>query len=59
MIDPNNGKLVRKLAGLHQMVERRHDETLGQIPTSAENHQGCGLWQTTPQDLCHSFCAYG
>jgi hypothetical protein len=59
MIDPNNSELVRKLTGLHQMIECRDYETLGQIPTCAENYQGCGLWLTTPQDLCHSFCAFG
>jgi hypothetical protein len=59
MIDPNNSELVRKLTGLHQMIECRDYETLGQIPTCAENDQGCGLWLTTSQDLCHSFWAYG
>jgi hypothetical protein len=59
MIDPDNGKLLWELAGLHQMVERRYYETLGQIATCAENHQGRGLWLTTSQDLCRSFCAYG
>jgi len=51
MIDPNNGEPVWKLTGLHQMVERRYYETFGQIAASAENHQGCGLRLTNPQDL--------
>ena len=59
VIDPNNSEPIRKLAGLYQMVERRHDETLGQIPTSAENYQGCGLWLATRRRLRRSFCAFG
>jgi hypothetical protein len=47
MIEPNNGKTVWKLTGLHQMIEGRYYETFGKIPTRAENHHGCGLWQTT------------
>jgi hypothetical protein len=50
-MDPNNGKLVRELASLHQMVERRSHETLGQISTSAENYQSRGLRLTALQGL--------
>jgi hypothetical protein len=42
MIDADNSEVVRKLSGSHEMVERWHNETLGQIAASAENRQGGG-----------------
>ena len=56
VIDPDDGELVRKLAGLHQIVEGRHDEPLGQIPTSAEDHQGGWRRLTAQEDLCRGLC---
>jgi len=32
LIDTNDSELVRKLAGLHPVAERRYRQTLGQIP---------------------------
>ena len=53
MIDANHSELVCKLAGLHQMVECRHNQTLGQVPPSAEDDQGCGRRLTGWEELCH------
>jgi hypothetical protein len=42
MIDSYDGEFIRKLAGLHPMVERRYYQTLGQIPAGAKDYQRCG-----------------
>ena len=42
VIDADDGEVVRKLSGSHEIVEGRHHETLGQIAAGAENRQGRG-----------------
>ncbi len=42
VIDADDGEFVGKLSGTHEIVERRHDKTLGQIAACAKNRQGRG-----------------
>src|SRR5262249_32106655 len=58
MIDPNNGEPIRKLAGLHQMEERRYDEAFGQIPPSAEDDHSCRVWLAAPYVLWQDPCGF-
>ena len=41
-VDADQGEVFRELPAPDEMVERRHDETLGQIAGGAENHHGRG-----------------
>jgi hypothetical protein len=41
-IDPDETKLFRELMVVCEVVERGHDQTLGQITGSAENHHRAG-----------------
>src|SRR5258707_5651313 len=59
MVETNDGERVRKLAGLYQMIERRYHQTLGQIPTSAEDHQGGGWRLTDLNNFCRGHCGFG
>src|SRR5262249_58183446 len=54
MVDPGDGEAVRKLAGPQEIVERRHDETLGQITAGAKNRQGGGRKGVVGRTLCGS-----
>jgi hypothetical protein len=54
VIDADDGKVVRELPGSHKIVERRHDETLGQIAASAENRHGGGGQRVAGETLCDS-----
>ena len=56
MVDANDGEAVRKLSASHEMIQRRHDETLGEIAGGAENRQGGGRRQPAVKTLCHSCC---
>src|SRR5262249_60254533 len=42
MVDADDGEAVRELSGSHEIVERRHDKTLGQITAGAKNRQRGG-----------------
>src|SRR5215475_11676511 len=52
MVDADDGEAVRKLSGSHEIVERRHDETLGQITAGAKNRQRGG--RKGVKTLCRS-----
>src|SRR5262249_27274430 len=54
MVDADDGEAVRKLSGSHEIIERRHDETLGQIAPSAENRHGGGGKRVVGETLCDS-----
>src|SRR5271166_4588314 len=58
MIDANDGEAVRKLPGSNKIVDRRHDETLGQISASTEDHQDCGRRLAPWNDLCRGLCGF-
>src|SRR5215831_19169774 len=54
MVDANDGEALRKLAGSHEIVERRHDETLGQITAGTKNRQRGGRKGVSGKTLCRS-----
>src|SRR5262245_66355115 len=54
MVDTDDGEAVRKLSGPHEIVERRHDETLGKITAGAKNRQGGGRKGVVGWTLCGS-----
>src|SRR5262245_26774041 len=59
VIDADDGELVRKLAGSRQMVERRNNQTLGEIAASTEDDQRRRWRLTTGTDLCRGRCCFG
>src|SRR5262245_7571582 len=52
MVDADDGEAVRKLSGSHEIIERRHDETLGQITAGAKNRQRGGQRDVLGKTLC-------
>src|SRR5262245_42044530 len=56
MVEADDGELLGKPVGSDEVVERRHDEALGQIAAGAENCHGGGRRPAggeTPCDSCH------
>src|SRR5262249_31564751 len=54
MAEADDGEALRKLAGPHEIVERRNDETLGQITAGAKNRQRGGRKGASGKTLCRS-----
>src|SRR5262245_16712 len=55
MVEADDGELLGKPIGSDEVVERRHDEALGQIAAGAENRHGGGRRPAggeTPCDSC-------
>jgi hypothetical protein len=42
MIDADDGEAIREHSASHEIVERRHDEALGQIAAGAEDRYDGG-----------------
>src|SRR5262245_57256082 len=54
MIDADDGEPVGKPIGPDKVVERRHDEGLGQIATGAEDRHGGGVGPASGKTPCNS-----
>src|SRR5262245_20830930 len=54
MVDANDGEVVRKFSGSHEIIQRWHDKTLGEIAPSTKNRHRGGRKHAGGKTLCHS-----
>src|SRR5262245_10697147 len=53
MVEADDGELLGKPIGPDEVVERRHDEALGEIAAGAENRDGGGRRPASGETSCH------